>query len=98
VPHQYNDVFDTVVSIDTKGMMEYWVPPIDTGSAVASEALKARHSGITFAFKSETDLYEFAKKKTIPLSLTFSPNGKLFAIYSTDRQVRCCSLTDSLTH
>ena len=86
---QYNDKFDTVVSIDSKGMIEYWIPPVETGSVVLQETLKEMHNKIEFSFKSETDLYEFAKKKTLPLSLTFSHDGRLFATYGVDRQVPC---------
>lgn len=35
-----------------------------------------------------SDLYEFAKSKTIVSGLAFSSNGKRFATLSTDRKVR----------
>lgn len=35
-----------------------------------------------------SDLYEFAKNKTLVTGLSFSPDGKRFATLSTDRKVR----------
>lgn len=74
---KYNASFDTVVSIDEQGMIEYWR---------ASDCTFPK-SEVSFQFKSETDLYEFAKKKTAPVSLTFSTDGTLFATMGKDRQV-----------
>ena len=69
----------TVVSADTSGMLEYWVPeePFDLPKTVS------------FKFKADTDLYEFKKFKTLPMSITFSPDYKQFVTMSIgDRQVR----------
>lgn len=43
---------------------------------------------IAFDSKLDTDLFEYAKNKTFPVNLTFSPDGKKFATLSTDRRVR----------
>lgn len=43
---------------------------------------------IKFVSKLDTDLFEFAKNKTYPVSLAFSADGKKFATLSTDRRVR----------
>ncbi|KAL5632596.1 hypothetical protein ACGC1H_005520 [Rhizoctonia solani] len=51
-------------------------------------------------FKSSTDLYEFKKTKSVPTSLTFSPNSSHFVTLSssTDRQVRIFNtLTGKMT-
>ena len=45
-------MFDTVVSGDTNYMIEYWAGP--TGDYTFP-------SGVDFEFKTDTDLYEFAK-------------------------------------
>ena len=51
--------------------------------------LKQRSSGIcSFESKVETDLYEFAKKKTQPLNMTLSPRGDVFATMAEDRKIR----------
>jgi len=71
--------FGTVVSADTRGLIEYW-------SADSFEA--SQPPTVSFTFKSDTDLYEFAKNHTVPTSLSFSAQGHLFATMGKDRQVR----------
>jgi peptidylprolyl isomerase domain and WD repeat-containing protein 1 len=73
-----NESFETVVSVDAKGIVEYW----------STNDFAFPASTVKFAFKTDTDLYEFAKRKTLPVSLEFSPDGLLFATMSHDRQVR----------
>ncbi|CAG8579835.1 474_t:CDS:10 [Paraglomus brasilianum] len=75
---QYNDRFHCVVSADSSGMMEYWDPeePFELPKTVA------------FEYKSDTDLYEFKKTKSVPHTLTFSPDYTQFVTMSSDRQVR----------
>eukprot|EP00026_Physarum_polycephalum_P001078 Phypoly_transcript_01079.p1 GENE.Phypoly_transcript_01079~~Phypoly_transcript_01079.p1 ORF type:complete len:623 (+),score=105.08 Phypoly_transcript_01079:1835-3703(+) len=75
---KYNDVYHTVVSVDSAGMIEYW----------SAEPEYGHPSEVSFESKLDTDLFIFAKNKTVPLSLSFSPNGKLFATMGKDRQVR----------
>jgi peptidylprolyl isomerase domain and WD repeat-containing protein 1 len=76
---KYNAVYDTVVSADCRGMLEYW-RPLD-GSQPTPPT-------VTWRFKTETDLYEMAKLKAIPWSLEVSPSGEYFATMGSDRQVR----------
>ncbi|ELR20633.1 CYP, putative, partial [Acanthamoeba castellanii str. Neff] len=76
--HVSNDAFEAVVSVDGKGMVEYW----------SANDFAFPSSTVKFAYKTDTDLYEFAKCKTLPVSLEFSPDGRLFATMSHDRQVR----------
>ena len=47
------------VSIDSRGMIEYWSP--DSYSASLDS-----YCGVTFKLKTETDLYHLAKAKTQP--------------------------------
>ncbi|CAG8599667.1 27760_t:CDS:10, partial [Racocetra persica] len=71
--------YHCVVSIDSSGMIEYWSPdePFDLPKTVS------------FEYKSDTDLYEFKKSKSVPISLTFSPDYQQFVTMSIDdRQVR----------
>lgn len=53
---QYSDRYDTVVSADENGFIEYWQPfePFELPKNV---------SGL-WSYKSETDLYEFKKVST----------------------------------
>ncbi|CEL62551.1 peptidylprolyl isomerase domain and WD repeat-containing protein 1 [Rhizoctonia solani AG-1 IB] len=88
----YTDHFDTVVSADESGFVEYWQPrePYEPPKDVPG----------MWEFKSNTDLYEFKKTKSIPTSLTFSPNSSHFVTLSssTDRQVRIFNtLTGKMT-
>ncbi|KAI9468436.1 MAG: peptidyl-prolyl cis-trans isomerase cyp15 [Benjaminiella poitrasii] len=76
---EFNARFNTVVSVDTVGMIEYWSP----------EAPFELPDHLEFELKSQTDLYEFRKKKSVPTCLTFSPDGTSFVTMSfPDRQVR----------
>ncbi|CAE7178970.1 unnamed protein product, partial [Rhizoctonia solani] len=89
---QYTDDFDTVVSADESGFVEYWQPrePYEPPKDVPG----------MWEFKSNTDLYEFKKTKSVPTSLTFSPNSSHFVTLSssTDRQVRIFNtLTGKMT-
>jgi len=74
---RYNEKYDTVISIDKKGVIEYWNPET-----------KQLPEGLKFQFKSDTHLYELAKNQTVPYSLQIAPNGKYFGIISNDRQIR----------
>ncbi|CAE6458326.1 unnamed protein product [Rhizoctonia solani] len=88
----YTDHFDTVVSADESGFVEYWQPrePYEPPKDIPG----------MWEFKSNTDLYEFKKTKSVPTSLTFSPNSSHFVTLSssTDRQVRIFNtLTGKMT-
>ncbi|KAK2181195.1 hypothetical protein NP493_407g04016 [Ridgeia piscesae] len=76
---RYNAIFETVVSVDKSGMLEYW-----TGPKYDYKFPK----NVEWEYKTDTDLYEFVKTKTTPVGLTFSPNGRLFATLARDRKVR----------
>ncbi|XP_033120837.1 peptidylprolyl isomerase domain and WD repeat-containing protein 1-like [Anneissia japonica] len=76
---KYNPIYEVAVSVDKQGMVEYWTGPKKDFSFPKN---------VAFEFKTDTDLYEFLKSKTIPLSLSFSPDGKQFATISRDRKIR----------
>ncbi|KXJ16664.1 peptidylprolyl isomerase domain and WD repeat-containing protein 1 [Exaiptasia diaphana] len=76
---RYNPVFDIAVSTDKAGIIEYW-----TGLKKDCTFPK----NLNFEFKTDTDLYEFIKCKTYPVSLAISPNGKVFATMAADRKIR----------
>lgn len=76
---QYNPVYETCISVDKAGILEYWTGP-KTGYRFPR--------CISFESKLDTDLFEFAKNKTYPCGLAVSPDGKRFASLSGDRKVR----------
>jgi len=74
----YNHKVDCVVSADSGGMVEYWEPGQSWGLPLG-----------VFKMKSDTNLFEFKKAKSVPTSITISPNGHQFATFSLpDRRVR----------
>ncbi|ORX83909.1 peptidyl-prolyl cis-trans isomerase cyp15 [Basidiobolus meristosporus CBS 931.73] len=76
---KYNEKYDCVVSSDNAGFLEYWSP----------EAPHELPKSVDFQYKSETDLYEFKKSKTVPTSINFSPDFSQFVVLSVqDRQIR----------
>lgn len=74
-----NPVFKVVVSADKSGMIEYW-----TGTPHEYKFPK----NVNWEYKTDTDLYEFAKCKAYPSSISFSPDGKKMATLGSDRKVR----------
>ena len=76
---RFNPVYGAAMSVDAKGMMEYW-----TGPKHDYEFPK----NVLWEFKTETDLFEFFKSKTTPLGLTVSDDGKKFATICKDRKIR----------
>lgn len=76
---RYNAAFDTTVSVDSSGMVEYWAGPKHDFR---------RPKSIQWQYKTDTDLYEFLKCKTVPTGIAFSPNGQLMATLAKDRKVR----------
>lgn len=77
---KYNVAYDVVISVDQAGILEYWTGP--------KTDYKFPSKIVSFDSKLDTDLYEFAKTKTLVTGLDCSGNGKRFATLSTDRKVR----------
>lgn len=75
----YNEPAKTVVSADRNGVLEYWG---------AEEYGRPPAGSVSFKFKMDTDLYDLAKAKTRPCSISFSPDGKNMAVTARDKQVR----------
>lgn len=74
----FNGTYDCVVSADDGGMLEYWQP---SGAYEKPDNV--------FKLKSATNLFEFKKAKSVPTSLTLSPDGSRFAVMSyPDRKIR----------
>ncbi|XP_056592391.1 peptidylprolyl isomerase domain and WD repeat-containing protein 1 [Triplophysa dalaica] len=74
-----NPKYRVIVSADKAGMIEYW-------TGLPSDFKFPRQ--VEWVYKTDTDLYEFAKGKTYPSSLAFSHDGKKMATIATDRKVR----------
>lgn len=67
---QYSPRYNVVVSSDEAGFVEYWQP---------SEPWSVPSIPGMWQYKSSTDLFHFKKTKTLPTSLTFSPDNRHFA-------------------
>ncbi|KAK3089441.1 hypothetical protein FSP39_003617 [Pinctada imbricata] len=76
---RYNTPYEVAVSVDSSGMIEFW-----TGPKSSYEFPK----NVQWEYKTDTDLYEFAKCKTTVCDLSFSPDGKMMATIAKDRKVR----------
>jgi peptidylprolyl isomerase domain and WD repeat-containing protein 1 len=76
----YNTALDVVVSADARGVIEYWVP--EDGTPPPCPAV------VAFKFKSDTDLFDAAKKKAKVTSLAVTRDGAKFAAMGSDGLVR----------
>jgi peptidylprolyl isomerase domain and WD repeat-containing protein 1 len=74
----FNPQLEVAVSIDTKGIVEYW----------STETYEFPKKKVKFEYKLETDYIELAKNKVLILSATISHNGELMACYGKDRVIR----------
>eukprot|EP01080_Neovahlkampfia_damariscottae_P001287 gene1287-11372_t len=74
---KYNPKYDTVISIDEKGFIEYW----NTDDFKFPKNVK-------FKLKSMTNLFEFVECKTYPTSLEFNNDCSMFVCMSKDKFVR----------
>ncbi|PKA66866.1 Peptidyl-prolyl cis-trans isomerase CYP20-2, chloroplastic [Apostasia shenzhenica] len=75
---RYNHSYDTVISTDAKGVLEYWNPA----------TLQFPEDGVSFKLKTDTNLFDIAKSKTTVSSIEVSSDGKQFVITSPDRRIR----------
>jgi peptidylprolyl isomerase domain and WD repeat-containing protein 1 len=84
----YNNTYDCVISADDGGMIEYWQPG---GSFEKPDSV--------FSMKSTTNLFDFKKTKSVPASITISPDDRHFATFSfPDRQVRIFDFVTGKLH
>eukprot|EP01065_Artemidia_motanka_P017257 TRINITY_DN20770_c0_g1_i2.p1 TRINITY_DN20770_c0_g1~~TRINITY_DN20770_c0_g1_i2.p1 ORF type:complete len:458 (+),score=98.57 TRINITY_DN20770_c0_g1_i2:47-1375(+) len=73
----YNAPFDTVISVDAAGMIEYW-------DATTMGFPAGRFS---FTMKMETDLWKLAPQKVQVQSISCSADGRLFALTAKNNLV-----------
>eukprot|EP00948_MAST-09A_sp_MAST-9A-sp1_P001514 g1514.t1 len=78
----YSQQHDCVISIEQKGIIEYWHPRRDYAKVTKESNL------ISFDRKFTTDLYDLAKAQSLATSVTASPNGKHFCVTSADSKIR----------
>ncbi|RZC90315.1 hypothetical protein C5167_031027 [Papaver somniferum] len=75
---KYNHIFDTVISADDKGFIEYW----------CSVKLQFPQDKVNFKLNSDTNLLDVYRCKISVSTIEVSPGGKKFAITSPDRKIR----------
>lgn len=80
---QYIPALNVTISIDERGMLEYW-----SGVKTNYEFPKT----IKWEYKTDTDLFEFAKVRQPPKALVVSPTGNYFATFSHDRSLKIFSV------
>ncbi|KAF2842888.1 peptidyl-prolyl cis-trans isomerase cypE [Patellaria atrata CBS 101060] len=74
----FNNEYDCVISADEGGMLEYWRSGGDY-----------EKPDNVWSMKSSTNLFEFKKAKSVPISINISKPGTQFATFSfPDRKVR----------
>ena len=94
---QYNIRYNCALSTDIQGIIEIWDCTLVTDDTNNNDTLRIgstpslQANGIQWTSKISTSLYEFAKHKVIPISSTFSSNGKYMAIYGNDDKIRLFS-------
>ncbi|KAI6042675.1 hypothetical protein EDC04DRAFT_2965944 [Pisolithus marmoratus] len=81
----YSDRYDTVISADENGFVEFWEPtePFELPKKVPG----------MWKYKSTTDLYEFKKTKSIPTCITLSPDSSSFVTFSLPDQMQQAGTT-----
>ncbi|KAG0497286.1 hypothetical protein HPP92_001759 [Vanilla planifolia] len=75
---RYNHIYDTVISADANGVLDYWSPA----------NLQFPEDGLSFRLKTDTNLFDIAKAKTTVSAIEVSSYGNQFAITSPDRRIR----------
>lgn len=76
---KFNPIYDIAISVDMKGILEYWSGPKNDYKFPKN---------VNFESRLDTDLYEFFRCKTYPTCLCFNQQGTKFATFSVDRKVR----------
>lgn len=81
-----------LLACDAKGVLSY----VASSDCEGEEEWTFPNKSLckTIEFKLATDLYELAKRKSIPTSVAFSPNGKMFLVTSQEQIVRLFNFED----
>jgi peptidylprolyl isomerase domain and WD repeat-containing protein 1 len=84
----FNNRYDCVISGDDNGMVEYWSP-----------SNNYEKPSNVYEMKSSTNLFDFKKAKSIPSSITISPDGEKFVVFSfPDRKIRLFDFASAKLH
>jgi len=83
---RFNAPKAAMISADARGVIEYW--PSDVDSSGSGSAGAGTPKGLSFRYKTNTDLYSLAKARAAPTSLAIAPDGEHFAITASDYKVR----------
>lgn len=79
----YNPVYQTVMSTDKRGIIEFW----DASHNKLGEPLSVHRHGISYESKyAETDLYTLVKKKTFVIA--GASQGSVYALFCADSKIR----------
>ncbi|GAX12988.1 peptidylprolyl isomerase domain and WD repeat-containing protein 1 [Fistulifera solaris] len=79
----YNPRFQTVMSTDQKGIIEFW----DASHSKLGDPLSIHRHGISYESKfSDTDLYTLMKKKTFVIA--GASQGTVYALFCADSKIR----------
>jgi len=85
---KFNPVYHTIISADIGGGLEYWDHEEPFGEP----------NHLEFTMKLDTDLYDFMKNKTVPISLEVSPNGKFISSMGRDKKLRIFNYLNGKLH
>jgi peptidylprolyl isomerase domain and WD repeat-containing protein 1 len=78
----YAPTVDAVVACDARGVLDYWRADVGAREGVWPA------DAVSFALKSESDLFRLAMDKTAARSIAVSPDGARFAAVCGDGRVR----------
>ena len=98
---QYSNKYDIVISADAKGMIEYWSANDDINngnstsltSTTITKSYRPRAGILQFSSKLETDLFELAKLRILPMTITIDQQSLFFVITATDKRIRLYQFT-----
>lgn len=77
---RYNMAFDTVISTDSKGFIEYW--------GGTDYAAPSAPNQVSFVSKLDTDLFDLVKTKSVAKTIEISLDGSQFSLYCSDQRIR----------
>lgn len=80
-----NKQYSTVISIDKRGMIEYWdINNYNFPNTTTTDS----NPRLQFTMKSETDLYELVKQRITAWNVSVSHRGEEFVLYCRDKKIR----------
>ncbi|KAI3382452.1 hypothetical protein SNEBB_006692 [Seison nebaliae] len=77
----FNHIHKYGISVDDKGLVELWTGPEDNFTF-------PKKPKVNFDSKLDTSYFQFYQDETVPLNMTFSPDGRFLAAICRDRNIR----------